>query len=498
MQDNRFHGPEDAACKEDGRFGIAKRIALMECDMHMLPSARAGIAPLARTAGDLSPEGPGEPPVFGFILMGGALVGATVRDVRLANELARRGYRVHAWWALDQPDASGLDPQIPERLLFHAMRYRLAGRPSRFLDRSGRVLNGVTPYQARAAWSQWFGIVRQGVMRGLLRRVCGGVERDRALIKSFARQIADAGITHFLPTLEMFCPFVEAARKLVPRPVKYGVTFQGYEVYANYAREIGLEKALYARIRETVANSDFAPIVVGSEYGRRVEREVGIPAGTLAVIPPCIEPPVLVSKAEAESLVASHFSGYKPGVPLVSYLGRQDAEKGIDLLLYAAKLCREQGLEFQLLICGPTAHGSAYRTACRQIAEHLRLEVLWGNYVPDNVRSAIFQTSDVVTYVSIHNEPFGMVPVEAAAHGAIVIIDEKSGAGDVLDEAPDAVLRSRAGDTSNYALQIRAALQRRQTMPRTAIQFDATPVRLADRILGHLAASPPQTKLKAA
>jgi hypothetical protein len=91
-----------------------------------------------------------------------------------------------------------------------------------------------------------------------------------------------------------------------------------------------------------------------------------------------------------------------------------------------------------------------------------------------------------------------MVPVEAAAHGAIVIIDEKSGAGDVLDEVPQAVLRVRAGDTSDYARQIRMALERRQSMPRTAMQFDASPVRLADRMLDHLALRPLPAKREAA
>ena len=470
----------------------------MECKTRTLDGAKSGTGLHAGTPRDASRGGSSvERPVFGFILMGGAHVGATVRDVRLANELVRRGYPVHAWWALDQPDASDLDPRIPQRLLFHAMRYRLAGRPSRFLDRSGRLMNHVVSYQARAAWSQWFGVVRQGVMRGLLRRVCAGVESDRSLIKSFApnqrrrNHAFPADLGDVLP-VRRGGPETRSPTDQILRHVP------GLRGLRELAREIGLENALYDRIRDTVANSDFAPIVVGSEYGRRVEREVGIPAAELATIPPCIESPVLVPKAEAEALVASHFPGYKPGVPLVAYLGRQDAEKGIDLLLYAAKLCREQGLEFQLLICGPTAHGSAYRTACRQIAEHLRLEVLWGSFVPDNVRSAIFQTSDVVTYVSIHNEPFGMVPVEAAAHGAIVIIDEKSGAGDVLDEVPQAVLRSRAGDTSDYARQIRAALERRQSIPRAAMQFDASPVRLADRILDHLAARPLQRKREAA
>ena len=41
-------------------------------------------------------------PVLGFVIVGGPLVGAQVRDLRLANELSRRGYPVHVWWAFDQ------------------------------------------------------------------------------------------------------------------------------------------------------------------------------------------------------------------------------------------------------------------------------------------------------------------------------------------------------------------------------------------------------------
>jgi len=362
------------------------------------------------------------------------------------------------------------------------------------LDKFGRIMNVLTPYRARAAFGQWFTFTRHGVMHGLLRRVCGGVGRDRALLRSFARQIEQAEITHFLPTLEMFCPFVEEARRRVRQPVKYCVTFQGYEVYANYARQIGLENSLYDRIRETVEQSDFKAIVVGSQYGQRVQREIGLRPDQLVTIPPCIEEPKLLPKAEAQALVARQFPGYRREVPLVAYLGRQDAEKGIDLLLYATKLCREQGSDFQLVVCGPTAHGGAYRTACRQIAEHLRIEVLWGDFVSDEVRSAIFQLSDVVTYVSIHDEPFGMVPVEAVAHGATVIIDEKSGARDVLSNVPHAVLLCRAGDTNDLARQIQTALQSRSAMPRAEFyDLKASPLELARRILSHLADAP-QTK----
>src|SRR4249920_448511 len=62
-------------------------------------------------------------PAFGFILVGGALTGAQVRDVRLANELVRRGYPVHVWWAFDWPRDGRLDPAIEQRWLFSSPRY---------------------------------------------------------------------------------------------------------------------------------------------------------------------------------------------------------------------------------------------------------------------------------------------------------------------------------------------------------------------------------------
>src|SRR5262245_598268 len=65
----------------------------------------------------------GHPPVFGFVLLGGALSGALVAHVRLANELARRGYPVHAWWAMDRPVRSPLRGILTERWLFNSTRY---------------------------------------------------------------------------------------------------------------------------------------------------------------------------------------------------------------------------------------------------------------------------------------------------------------------------------------------------------------------------------------
>ena len=42
-----------------------------------------------------------EQPTFAFLMSGGALVGAIIRDLRLANELAERGFSVHIFWVLE-------------------------------------------------------------------------------------------------------------------------------------------------------------------------------------------------------------------------------------------------------------------------------------------------------------------------------------------------------------------------------------------------------------
>ncbi len=365
--------------------------------------------------------------VLGFMLLGGVYVGANVRDIRLANEYHRQGFRVHVWWMMDQPDKSELNPAIPQQLLLHGARYRLVGVPSGTREWIGRLLNRVVSYRWRSACIQFFPSELRSVIYGLIRRICAGVEVDQGLINRFASQMDSSGVTHMLPALELFCPFVEAARKLTRIQVKYGVTFQGYELYANYAREINLEAELYVRIREAVDRSDFRAIAVSDQYGERIRRDIGLRAEQLVTISPPIDNPKLIATEQAEMLVAKHFPGFRSDVPLVTFLGRQDAEKGIDLLLYAARLCRDRGVRFQLLVCGPTANGQSYQAACRQIAEHLRLEVLWGQFVSNELRSAVFQVSRCVVYPSIHAEPFGLVPAEACSFGTTALVPTNGG-----------------------------------------------------------------------
>ncbi|MFN8856819.1 MAG: glycosyltransferase family 4 protein [Planctomycetaceae bacterium] len=394
------------------------------------------------------------PPVLGFVMVGGPLVGAQVRDLRLANEMARRGFPVHVWWAFDRPQGIVLDPSISQHWLFSWSRHMLPLCPGA-ADQLGRLACRLVPESLRNRAAQRLPGVMDRQIGRVLRRICEGVERDQGLITRFAREITAAGVTHLLPNLEMLAPFVRAARELVPGRPRYLVTFQGYEVYANHARRMGLEESLYQRLVEVVRDSDYRAVAVSQAYSDRIQREVGLLPTELSVIPPGVPVNGPLSLAQAQRRVQQQFPQFRSNIPLVTYLGRQDSEKGLDLLLYAIRLLIDRGQPVQLAMCGPTAFGETYQKACGEIAGHLRIEPLMAGFVDDDVRSDQFRTSRAVVYPSIHEEPFGMVPVEAMAQGTPVLVPDRGGIAGVVEAGGHrGGLRFRCWDSGSLATQL--------------------------------------------
>lgn len=370
-------------------------------------------------------------PSIGYILIGGALVGSQVRDIRLANELSRRGCRSHVWWAMERPRATALDPAITQGWLFHAARYSPIF-PTEIGDGIGHLAYLTLSDSARVTIGQRSGryIARQ--MKHLVRRVCEGVETDKRLIARFARQIAENGTDFLLPNLAIFAPFVAAALRGAGAPGRYAVTFQGYELYSRYAREIGLGKKLFERFREAVAASDAPAITVSEDYRQRVHADIGIPLDRIVVIPPGVPEEKPLEESHARALISAALPDFDPELPLVSYIGRQDSEKGIDLLLYAAKLLCRRGLKFQVAVCGATAFGREYARLLPHLADQMEMPVLFHGFMTKELRTAIFQTSRCTVYPSVHREPFGMVPVESMILGTPAIVADTGGVAELV------------------------------------------------------------------
>jgi len=431
-------------------------------------------------------------PVFGFVLFGGPLSGALIRDVRLANELASRGYSVHVWWAVDWRRSAPLHADIRQRWFFHGLRYAHSTRGSQAGDLLGRMTTRVFHEKNRLREAQKRRKLINRVMTGLVRRVSNSVEGDPRLIRRFAASVTDAGVTHMLPMLAILCPWVQAVQRLVPQPLRYLVTFQGYELYVRYAQTIHREQALYDELVRVVRASDWPAIAVSEDYLQRVVEDIGVPEECLRAIPPGIPADFSCDRAAATERLTEAFSGYRTGVPLITYLGRRDTEKGIDLLLYAVSILRQRGLDLQVAVCGPTLFGDDYSRVCRQLAIDLRCPVFWRQMVSDELRSALFTASRCIVYPSIHREPFGMVAVEALAHKTPAIVPDFGGiAGAIEANGSVGGLRFRTWDSADLADKIEQlltddTLYRRlsEAGPRVAAYFSVE--NLADRVLDHL------------
>lgn len=431
-------------------------------------------------------------PVFGFILVGGTLVGAQVRDIRLANELVRRGYEVHVWWAFDRQHDQRLDPSIQQHWLFSSARYSSFTGNWFCNDLLGKGFNLLLSDRSRnwiaQHWPNFVGLQ----MEAIIDIACRGVEKDRGLIRRFASDLSQTGVTHLLPNIEVLALFAAAARPYVSHPVKFLVTFQGYEVYANYARAMGCEHELYQRLAEVVEDSDWPAIAVSEAYAERIVREVRVPRERLCAIPPGIPVHEPMERAKAMNLTLLALGGYRPDLPLIGYVGRRDSEKGIDLLLYAARILAARGVRFQVAICGPTAFGSNYERACAHIAAHLRVPVLSSGFVSTETRTALFRTSRAVVYPSIHEEPFGMVPVEGMAQGTPAVVPNIGGVASVTQVGSHrGGLQFAAWDTRDLADQLQILIENdalhgalSAAAPHVAEHFSVA--KLGERVLDHL------------
>jgi len=432
-------------------------------------------------------------PVIGFLAFtSGALEGAILRDMRLANALTRRGYRVVVYWMMERIPGL-LHPQIAQRFLMRGLRY-FPSRPSPMLEAASRVLDLVGHAKRRR-----FAFHRPKLIERLLRNYLAESLRpapDPGLTQRLARALEADGVTHLLPTHAMTAPLARAARATARQKFDYLVTFQGEEIFAIYLEDPHNSGPYFRLLRQALAESSWPAIAVSRDYAERLREEIGIDPQRLVSIPPGIEPAAAPSPTQSLEGLRTALPWIEPGLPIVAYFGRQDAEKGIDLLLYASRLLQERGLAHQLVICGSASFGRTYEQTCKQIAGHLRLRVTWAREIGEDLRAALFRNSLCVVYPSIHREPFGMVVPEAMAHGAPVVVPDRGGIAETIATgAKRGGLSFRAWDSGDLADQIERLLKEpelRRSLaadgPGLAAQF--TVEILADRLLAHVGLPP--------
>jgi glycosyltransferase involved in cell wall biosynthesis len=390
------------------------------------------------------------PPVFGFLAFtSGSYEGAIIRDMRLANELHRRGFKVVVYWYMEN-NRDLLDSGITQRVLVGSSRY-LRARPSS-LNESLEYLVKIFPAARRRRFMQQHPALVASGLTSFVNSMCEG--NDPAPSIRLEKFMAMDGVTHLFPTFVMTCPVALAAKKRGNHSFDYVATFQGEEIFANYAQQSGNIEKYHAVLRECVAGTPWNAIVVSDDYGRRLTEEMGIDPAKMTTIYPGIELPPAGSRPSFEVL-REKLPALDPKIPIVAYFGRQDSEKGIDLLLYATRMLWDRGVKFQLVICGGTSFGWAYQEICKTIAAHLRLGIFWKRRISDEMRAALYAHSRCVVYPAIHREPFGMVAAETMSHGTPVIIPDHGGIAESIErEGRIGGLKFKSWNTQDLAEKI--------------------------------------------
>ena len=403
---------------------------------------------------------PARPPVFAFLAFtSGSYEGAIIRDMRLANELHRRGYPVHIYWMMEQ-NPELVDPAIPQHVLCRGLRYQFK-RPRGVLDRLAKVFSVVPAARRRLFVNQHPQYVAR-ILGNFVGVMCDGGRTDPGLIQRLERLLIRDGVTHLLPTFAWTCPIAQRVRERGRATFEYLPTFQGEEIFAHSAMRIGRIGDYHHMLREVMTGSPWPAVAVSRDYIARLRDEMNLDPSRMTAIYPGIDlPPITpspqhpITREEDFADLKTIFPSLNPDLPIVTYLGRQDPEKGIDLLLYAARMLADRGVKMQVACVGGSSFGLQYRKSCEAIAEHLRLTVFWKGRVSNDLRAALFRQSRCVVYPSIHREPFGMVAAEAMSFGTPVLVPDLGGITELIEhDGRRGGVSFRAWDTVSLAEQL--------------------------------------------
>jgi glycosyltransferase involved in cell wall biosynthesis len=443
-------------------------------------------------------------PVFAFLAFtSGSYEGAIIRDMRLANELHRRGFKVHVYWMMEQ-NPELVDPGIAQRVLVRGLRYQFK-KPSGILDTLAKGFSIVPAARRRLFVNEHPEYVAR-ILGNLVRVMCDGGRSDLGLIDRLEKFLIRDGVSHLLPTFAWTCPIAQRVRERGRAKFEYLPTFQGEEIFAHFAMRIGRIGDYHRVLREVMAGSPWPAVAVSRDYIERLSEEMGLDASRMRAIYPGVELPREIPFAEANPARDADFAALKtifpslaPELPIVTYLGRQDPEKGIDLLLYAVRMLADRGVKIQLACVGGSSFGLQYRKSCEAIAEHLRLTVFWKGRVSNELRAALFRRSRCVVYPSIHREPFGMVAAEAMSYGTPVIVPDLGGITEVIEsDGRRAGLTFAAWETTSLAEQLGRlvrddALRGELASNARSIAEQFAVTHMADQVLAHmdLATIPP-------
>ncbi len=140
------------------------------------------------------------------------------------------------------------------------------------------------------------------------------------------------------------------------------------------------------------------------------------------------------------------YSRYWRSPPRIGALGRLVKKKGFDVWLKALARLHDRGVMFEAFLAGDGEE----RAALEQVVQEVNLKglVQFQGWVPEV--DAFFREIDVFCVPSLH-EPFGIVVLEAMAHGLPLVVTDAEGPSEVMEEAIGCGVMVSKGDPDALA-----------------------------------------------
>jgi glycogen(starch) synthase len=126
------------------------------------------------------------------------------------------------------------------------------------------------------------------------------------------------------------------------------------------------------------------------------------------------------------------------GKPLILGIGRLEHEKGFDVLIQAASLLSDQGLDFDLKILGD---GSLRQALQEQVLENgLSEQIQFMGKIPHQELSSWIAQANLAVIPTRGNEAFGMVAAEVGLMGQPVVASKLGGLPEVIKDNETGIL----------------------------------------------------------
>jgi glycosyltransferase involved in cell wall biosynthesis len=149
---------------------------------------------------------------------------------------------------------------------------------------------------------------------------------------------------------------------------------------------------------------------------------------------------------------------------ILSYVGRLDPEKGVDVLIKAFAALRTRFPRLRLRIAGKGNEQPKLESLAKQLG--VEKEIRFLGYVAGPALEAFYKVSNILVCPSTY-EPFGIVPLEGMVNGLPVIVSDTGGMAEIVEHDKSG-LKVTPGDVAALATAIAHLVENPQEAQRLA------------------------------